>query len=115
MSILPCVLLFTNGAVQNGLLYLHALGMTCVVYFLIHYESIQEDQIVDKNELYGLRHLIFNLDFEPKTLWFNMGLWDASDLSFPEACERLVHAVVSKLNIKPNSTVLGMNFKIVKT
>lgn len=69
----------------------------------------QEHAMTDKNEMYGLRHLIFNLDFQPKTLWFNMGLWDNSkDLNFPEACENLVHAVLSNLNIKPNSTILGM-------
>ncbi|KAI8645251.1 S-adenosyl-L-methionine-dependent methyltransferase [Parasitella parasitica] len=39
-----------------------------------------------------------------------MGLWDEKDMSFPEACENLVHAVASKMNIRPNSTVLDVGF-----
>ncbi|GAA5811016.1 hypothetical protein MFLAVUS_004445 [Mucor flavus] len=36
-----------------------------------------------------------------------MGLWDKPDLTFPQACENLVHAVAKVMDIKPVSTVLG--------
>lgn len=108
LSLIPCILFFTNGLVQNTLLYLHALGLLRVVYFLIDYELPANEEVAKtrKKEMYGLRHLIFNIDFQPKTLWFNMGLWN-TDISYAEACENLVHAVVSNFNIKPNSTMLG--------
>lgn len=106
-SLLPLILLNTDGAIKTALTYLHALGITCIIYILINSTKEEDTITADNNEIYGLRHLLFNLELPPKTLWFNMGLWNKENISFPEACENLVHAVASKMHIKPNSTVLG--------
>jgi hypothetical protein len=109
-SILPLIIIYTDGSIKSILLYLHALGIASIIYLLVNLPpaSIKETQPTGQNEIYGLRHLLFNLELPPKTLWFNMGLWDKEGLSFPEACENLVHTVAEKMDIKPASTVLGM-------
>lgn len=103
VCIIPVISMCTTGLIKDILLYSHALGVSCILYLLIN----QVDTTTEKNEMYGLRHLLFNLQLPPTTLWFNMGLWDKPDLTFPEACENLVHAVAKAMKIKPVSTVLG--------
>jgi hypothetical protein len=110
LSLLPLIILYTDGYIEKTLIYLHALGITCILYTLVN--STNDDTATTtstshESEIYGLRHLLFNLELPPKTLWFNMGLWNKESMSFPEACENLVHAVAHKMNIKPNASVLG--------
>jgi hypothetical protein len=106
LCILPIISNYTDGTIKSILLYLHALGISVTLYFFTNNTS-KNDTATDKNEIYGLRHLLFNLELPPKTLWFNMGLWDKPDLTFPQACENLVHAVAKTIKIKPVSAVLG--------
>lgn len=109
ICILPVISSYTDGLIKEILLYLHALGISCIVYLLVNNISngSTTEDLVDENEIYGLRHLLFNLELPPKTLWFNMGLWDKSNLTFPQACENLVHTVAKVIGIKPVSAVLG--------
>ncbi|KAK4513194.1 uncharacterized protein ATC70_012989 [Mucor velutinosus] len=112
LSLLPLIILYTDGYIEKTLIYLHALGITCILYILVN--STTDDTTTtasaDGNEIYGLRHLLFNLELPPKTLWFNMGLWSKKNMSFPEACENLVHAVADKMDINPNASVLDVGF-----
>ncbi|KAG0186815.1 hypothetical protein DFQ28_007277 [Apophysomyces sp. BC1034] len=39
-----------------------------------------------------------------------MGLWDESTTKFPEACEKLVHAVMDKIPIKENNHILDVGY-----
>lgn len=107
VCIIPVISVYTDGLIKDILLYSHALGISCIFYLLINQV---DTATTEKNELYGLRHLLFNLQLPPTTLWFNMGLWDKPDLTFPQACENLVHAVAKVMDIKPVSTVLGKIF-----
>lgn len=109
VCILPIISRCTEGLIKEVLLYLHALGVSCIIYILVNNISnpTTDDTTTDENEIYGLRHLLFNLDLPPKTLWFNMGLWDKPNLTFPQACENLVHTVAKAINIKPVSAILG--------
>ncbi|KAG2236772.1 S-adenosyl-L-methionine-dependent methyltransferase [Thamnidium elegans] len=107
VCIIPVISICTNGLIKDILLYSHALGISCILYLLINQVNTTT---TEKNELYGLRHLLFNLRLPPTTLWFNMGLWDKPDLTFPQACENLVHAVAKVMDIKPVSTVLDVGF-----
>ncbi|KAI7895598.1 S-adenosyl-L-methionine-dependent methyltransferase [Mucor mucedo] len=109
ICILPVISSYTDGWIQHVLLYLHALGVSCMLYLLVN-PATSDNNEVDENEIYGLRHLLFNLELPPKTLWFNMGLWDKPGLSFPQACENLVHKVAQFINIKPMSSVLDVGF-----
>lgn len=116
-SLLPLIILYTDGYIEKTLIYLHALGITCILYILVNStsdETTTTTAAAEGNEIYGLRHLLFNLELPPKTLWFNMGLWNRDDMSFPEACENLVHAVANKMSIKPNASVLGpLNYRAI--
>jgi hypothetical protein len=109
-SILPLIIIYTYGTIKSILLYLHALGIASIIYLLINLPpaSINQALSMNQNEIYGLRHLLFNLKLPPKTLWFNMGLWNKEGLSFPEACENLVHTVAEKMDIRPACAVLGL-------
>lgn len=101
LSLIPVVSIYTDGLIKEILLYLHAIILTCLV---LEYGT---ESTTGKHEIYGLRHILFNLELPPKTLWFNMGLWNKPNLTFPEACENLVHAVIEFIDLKPVSTVLG--------
>lgn len=107
ICILPMISMYTFGWIQNILFYLHALGISCIIYLLFHPFPPNEE-----NEIYGLRHILFNVELPPKTLWFNMGLWDQPNLSFPQACENLVHRVANFIQMKSGSKVLGKKFII---
>lgn len=111
INVLPLIIIYTDGHIKNTLLYLHALGIACMVYLSVNSSPDPEKEAQQprgSKELYGMKHLLFNLELPPKTLWFNMGLWNKEGLSFPEACENLVGTVAKKMDIKPSSTVLGM-------
>jgi hypothetical protein len=108
LCLIPIISNYTDGSIKSILYYSHALGVSCIIFLLLNNNNAEEATTTDKNEIYGLRHLLFNLELPPKTLWFNMGLWDKPGLTFPQACENLVHAVATVMKIQPASTVLGM-------
>lgn len=108
ICIIPVILNYTDGLIKEILLYLHALGVSCIIYLVVNnINNGGTEDIADENDMYGLRHLLFNIELPPKTLWFNMGLWDKPGLTFPQACENLVHSVAKVIDIKPVSAVLG--------
>lgn len=87
-AVLPAILFFLDGNMQQVLLYLHAL---CVPLLF---------QLSFQDGMYKLRHVVFNLELPPKTLWFNMGLWDNDTVkSYGDACRRLVSEVVSRMRL----------------
>lgn len=112
LCLIPLISSFADGYIKSILYYLHALGVSCMVYVLIHGNS-NSTAVADSSEIYGLRHLLFNLQLPPKTLWFNMGLWDTPNLTFPQACENLVLRVAKLMDIKPKSKILGKSYASV--
>lgn len=90
IAFIPIILQACTDVWRYTLLYLHAIGLVCLVMF----------GSSKSNDMYSLNHVVFNLVIPPKTLWFNMGLWDNDALEFPEACESLATAVINRLDIK---------------
>ncbi|KAJ5949669.1 hypothetical protein N7454_001253 [Penicillium verhagenii] len=45
-------------------------------------------------ETYGLDHAVLNIQLPPQTMWMNMGYWESTS-DFPEACQALLHQVLS--------------------
>lgn len=114
LCLLPIISSYTDGPAKSILYYLHALGVSCMIYLLLNDNNTKDAAATDENEIYGLRHLLFNLELPPKTLWFNMGLWDKPGLTFPQACENLVHAVATVMKIQPDSTILGKSYFLLQ-
>ncbi|KAI8970003.1 S-adenosyl-L-methionine-dependent methyltransferase [Mycotypha africana] len=108
LSCLPWIAWSTDGSLNMMLTYLHAVGVCILLYVLFFASATLAEQ--KTNDLYGLRHILFNVELPPKTMWFNMGLWDKKGIRFPTACENLVHAVVSKMDMKAGSSVLDVGF-----
>ena len=98
IALLPVIHLTTSGIAHDIGLYLHAIGLAWALF----------EEFSD-GEMYDLRHVIFNLEIPPRTLWFNMGLWNDDDetMHFSEACERLVEAVLQQMQLKRATRVLG--------
>ncbi|KAI8141815.1 hypothetical protein BJV82DRAFT_163119 [Fennellomyces sp. T-0311] len=96
VALLPVIQLGTTGIVHDISLYFHAIGLawTLLVGF-------------SQGQMYNLRHVTFNLEIPPKTLWFNMGLWSDDTIHFSDACERLVVAVLEQMRLKRSTHVLG--------
>ncbi|KAJ0424718.1 hypothetical protein BJY00DRAFT_309135 [Aspergillus carlsbadensis] len=44
---------------------------------------------------YGLEHQVLNMDFEPETMWMNVGFWKNNPKSLPEACQALLEEVLN--------------------
>lgn len=107
LCILPIISSCTDGSVKSTFYYLHALGVSCIAYVLLHSNNSSTNTTSDESEVYGLKHLLFNLELPPKTLWFNMGLWDKPNLTFPQACENLVSAVTRLMDLQTHSKILG--------
>ncbi|KAI7905583.1 S-adenosyl-L-methionine-dependent methyltransferase [Cokeromyces recurvatus] len=106
ICILFPIIYYTTDYLKSILLYLHAIGAAYGVLFIIHFSQDNKG-----GEMYGvLQPILSNINMVPKTLWFNMGLWNKPNLSFPEACENLVNEVTTKLNIQPYSTILDIGF-----
>ena len=124
---LPILLSITTGILHDIILYLHAIGLAWQLFSFSHSSSsLQQDK-----DMYNLRHVTFNLEIPPKTLWFNMGLWyddddnnnkekkknnenenqvkvvETHNMKYSVACERLVEAVLEHIEMKPASRVLG--------
>jgi hypothetical protein len=93
--LLPILFLQERGLIRDVLLYLHAF---CIPFIITSSSS---------NDLYGLKHFIFNLELPPRTLWFNMGFWESPNATFPEACAHLVKTVIKNMNLNRESNVLG--------
>ncbi|KAI7869127.1 S-adenosyl-L-methionine-dependent methyltransferase [Spinellus fusiger] len=104
-AILP-VVLWQSSFWTSIVMYLHALGLA----YLLSTDTIQWSKGPASKEMYGLRHVLFNLQVPPKTLWLNMGYWDKDPLSYPEACESLVRKVTETLGIHANSRVLDVGY-----
>ncbi|KAG0355056.1 hypothetical protein BG005_006030 [Podila minutissima] len=63
---------------------------------------------LNQKTMYGLQHAFLNL--EVTGWWFNMGLWDKSNMRFQEACQALVNKVTQDLNITSDSHILDVGF-----
>ncbi|KAI9019611.1 S-adenosyl-L-methionine-dependent methyltransferase [Phycomyces nitens] len=85
--LLPILLQYNHTIWVGCLLYCHALGLA---YWLSNIFQFPCQKKQNKGEIYGLHHLLFNIDIPPKTFWLNMGLWDNDGISYKDACERLV-------------------------
>lgn len=111
LCLLPIISSCTDGSMKSALYYLHALGVSCIAYILLNSNSgSSANTSSGDSEVYGLKHLLFNIELPPKTLWFNMGLWDKPNLTFPQACENLVNAVTKLMDLQPRSKVLDVGF-----
>lgn len=113
LCLLPIISSCTDGSVKSTLYYLHALGVSCIAYILLNSSNNSSSTSTSSadSEIYGLKHLLFNIELPPKTLWFNMGLWDKPNLTFPQACENLVNAVTKLMDLQPRSKILGKGGK----
>ncbi|KAJ5934735.1 hypothetical protein N7466_004282 [Penicillium verhagenii] len=56
-------------------------------------------------ETYGLDHAVLNIQLPPQTMWMNMGYWESTS-DFPEACQALLHQVLSAGLLQSNSQCL---------
>ncbi|KAI8976206.1 S-adenosyl-L-methionine-dependent methyltransferase [Pilobolus umbonatus] len=101
------LLLFTctGGYTQTVLAYVHGFILCMSVY--VYLNTYHGEKSSKNNEMYGLQHTLFNIEIPPRTYWFNMGLWDKENLTYPQACENLVVTVAEIIGIQPNSTILG--------
>ncbi|CEG72843.1 hypothetical protein RMATCC62417_08328 [Rhizopus microsporus] len=63
-----------------------------------------------QEEMYGLRHILLNIQLPPSTLWFNMGLWTDNVSSFSDACSKLVLETAKYTRIQNGNSVLDVGF-----
>ncbi|KAI9491583.1 S-adenosyl-L-methionine-dependent methyltransferase [Zychaea mexicana] len=116
-------LVTTTGPLRDIAIYLHAFGLAWLLFFQTSSSSPQQG-----SDMYNLRHVMFNLEIPPKTLWFNMGLWDANEsgginsdngkssdddrchMKYSDACEKLVEAVLERMEMKHASNVLDVGY-----
>lgn len=109
--LLPLISISASDNIKSILLYLHAIGLTCILYNAIHSVlSRSKDAkrtLNQEKDLYGLKHTLLNLQVPPATLWFNVGLWVDNTNLYPEACENLISKVARYANVQKNKSVLG--------
>ncbi|KAI9272920.1 S-adenosyl-L-methionine-dependent methyltransferase [Phascolomyces articulosus] len=122
LASLPILYLITTGIIRDIVLYLHALGLAWLLFSFTPSSTTQPNG--GQNDMYDLRHVTFNLEIPPKTLWFNMGLWYDDDneqdnknnkenekhMKYSHACERLVEAVIQQMEMKHSSRVLDVGY-----
>lgn len=97
--LLPLIVVTVDGTIRLLLLYIHAFGLAWIL--------LDTPSTGDGDSLYKLRHVLFNLEIPPKTLWFNMGYWEGTTQTYSEACARLVEKVVTSMQLKRNTRILG--------
>lgn len=108
--LLPLIIKGITNSIRDILLYLHAIGLTCMVYHLLQQilSGSKPFKATDKKEeMYGLRHILLNIQLPPSTLWFNMGLWTDNVSSFSDACSKLVLETAKYTRIQNGNSVLG--------
>ncbi|KAI9256229.1 S-adenosyl-L-methionine-dependent methyltransferase [Sporodiniella umbellata] len=110
--LLPLIATLSSGLFRTVLLYIHAIGLTCVVYntLLAARPNIGQKKDNQSKEMYGMRHVLLNIRFPPDTLWFNMGLWAPETTVYSEACEEVMSRVVQNSNIQQGESVLDVGF-----
>ncbi|RAL17307.1 uncharacterized protein BO97DRAFT_447673 [Aspergillus homomorphus CBS 101889] len=55
------------------------------------------------NDHYGLEQQVLNLDFEPQTMWMNVGFWKNNPRSLPQACQALLEEVLREAGLDARS------------
>ncbi|KAI9323200.1 hypothetical protein BX666DRAFT_20037 [Dichotomocladium elegans] len=99
VALLPVILMTTAGMLRIILAYMHAFGLACII--------LLGSAKPRKTGMYKLRNAMFNLELPPKTLWFNMGLWDTPNMKYADACVKLAQKVADAMQLKPETQVLG--------
>ncbi|KAB8200859.1 hypothetical protein BDV34DRAFT_216826 [Aspergillus parasiticus] len=51
------------------------------------------------NDHYGLEQQVLNLNFDPPTMWMNVGFWKNNPQSLPEACQGLLEELLNEAGL----------------
>lgn len=66
--------------------------------------------IVASKYTYALDHALLNLQLPPPTMWMNMGWWDTTTSTLPEASENLLRRLLQAADIPTGSRILDLGF-----